>query len=247
MVEETSARSSLGADQPEAQYDPEWTNEQQERLFSSEEKRSTEDESEDNSARDALLGTSRDEEQHELRKRSCRAWFSVRNILIVVLGILFLLMVLAQAFGFKLPHSHHLPESQTIVSDVQRTGFRRPPSDYILDPSWNYGAMRTTRKYHWTIADEEVNPDGVYRQMILIDGQFPGPLVECNEGDTLSIEIENQSVNATSFHWHGIFQNGTNWMDGTVGVTSCPIPPGGKFTYEFTIKGQSGTYWYVHF
>jgi hypothetical protein len=250
MVEETSVRSSLGVDELEAQYDPEWKNEQQERLLSSEEKRSAEDESEDNSAGDALLGTSRDaslEARHDSRRRSCRSWFSARNILIVILGILFLLMVLAQALGFKLRHGKHLPESQTIISDVQRTGFRRPPSDYVLDPNWNYGAWRTTRKYHWTITDEEVNPDGVYRQMILIDGQFPGPLVECNEGDTLSIEIENQSVNATSLHWHGIFQNGTNWMDGTVGVTSCPIPPGGKFTYEFTIKGQSGTYWYESF
>ncbi|KAF8856061.1 hypothetical protein BDZ45DRAFT_548274, partial [Acephala macrosclerotiorum] len=38
-----------------------------------------------------------------------------------------------------------------------------------------------------------------------------------------------------SFHWHGIFQNGTNWMDGTVGVTSCPISPGGKFKYELPL------------
>jgi FtsP/CotA-like multicopper oxidase with cupredoxin domain len=100
-----------------------------------------------------------------------------------------------------------------------------------------------TRLYHWTISNKEVNPDGVYRQVTLINGQFPGPLVECHEGDTLEIEVENQSINATSFHWHGIHQNGTNWMDGTVGVTQCPIAPGGKFSYKFTIQGQSGSRW----
>jgi FtsP/CotA-like multicopper oxidase with cupredoxin domain len=112
-----------------------------------------------------------------------------------------------------------------------------------LNHKWILGVQPMRREYRWTITDEEVNPDGVYRQMILINGQFPGPMIECNEGDTLSIEIDNQSVNATAFHWHGIYQNGSNWMDGTVEVTQCPIAPGGKFTYEFTITGQSGTYW----
>lgn len=32
-------------------------------------------------------------------------------------------------------------------------------------------------------------------------------------------------------------------MDGPVGVTQCPIQPGSRFTYNFTIN-QPGTYWY---
>jgi FtsP/CotA-like multicopper oxidase with cupredoxin domain len=80
--------------------------------------------------------------------------------------------------------------------------------------------------------------------MITINGKFPGPMIECNEGDTLVIDIDNQSVNSTSFHFHGIFQNGTNWMDGTNGVTQCPIAPKGKFQYKFNVAGQSGTYFY---
>jgi FtsP/CotA-like multicopper oxidase with cupredoxin domain len=69
-------------------------------------------------------------------------------------------------------------------------------------------------------------------------------MIECNEGDTLVIDVDNQSVNSTSIHFHGIFQNGTNWMDGTNGVTQCPIAPKGKFQYRFTVAGQSGTYFY---
>ncbi|CCO32858.1 hypothetical protein BN14_06921 [Rhizoctonia solani AG-1 IB] len=48
----------------------------------------------------------------------------------------------------------------------------------------------------------------------------------------------------TSVHWHGIFQEGTPWMDGPAGITQCPIPSGGSFTYKFKITGQYGTYWW---
>ena len=115
---------------------------------------------------------------------------------------------------------------------------------YIIDPHWDYMSSPKRREYHWIIRDREFNPDGVYRPMILINDQFPGPLIEVNEGDTIVVHVDNQANNATSFHWHGLFQNGSNWMDGTVGVTSCPIVPGSQFTYEFTVDGQSGTYWY---
>jgi FtsP/CotA-like multicopper oxidase with cupredoxin domain len=60
----------------------------------------------------------------------------------------------------------------------------------------------------------------------------------------LVIEVDNQSDNATSIHFHGIYQNGTNFMDGTTGITQCPIAPNRKFRYEFTVTGQSGTYYY---
>jgi Multicopper oxidase len=127
----------------------------------------------------------------------------------------------------------------------KQADFRRPQTDYLLDPKWKFDSKPTKRHYRFVISDIEVNPDGVYRPMILINGQFPGPLIECNDGDRLVIEVENQSMNATAFHWHGLYQNGSNWMDGTVGVTQCPIAPGGNFTYDFTVSGQHGTYWWV--
>jgi FtsP/CotA-like multicopper oxidase with cupredoxin domain len=58
------------------------------------------------------------------------------------------------------------------------------------------------------------------------------------------VHVDNRAVNATSIHFHGLFQNGTNDMDGSVGITQCAIPPGYTFTYNFTVAGQSGTYWY---
>lgn len=120
----------------------------------------------------------------------------------------------------------------------------RKAEEYVLSPGWDFNAPPTTREYNWTITDVVFNPDGVYRPMILINNQFPGPLVEANDGDMLVVHIANRGVNATAIHFHGMYQNGTNAMDGTVGVTQCPIAPATDYTYRFQVKGQSGTYWY---
>jgi FtsP/CotA-like multicopper oxidase with cupredoxin domain len=69
-----------------------------------------------------------------------------------------------------------------------------------------------------------------------------------NRGDRLLVNLTNNLPNATTLHWHGMFQNRTNWMDGTSGVTQCPVPPGKSFIYNFTVENQFGTYWYhAHF
>lgn len=130
------------------------------------------------------------------------------------------------------------------VQETEQRGFRGPDSNYVLDPNWDFNSAPKVRQYNWTILNIVRNPDGVFRPLLSINGQFPGPMIECNEGDTIVIDVDNQSVNATSIHFHGIFQNGTNWMDGAVGVTQCPIAPKRNFRYEFTITGQSGTYFY---
>lgn len=142
--------------------------------------------------------------------------------------------------------THPDPPHATVapVHAVPSSPQLRDPSEYILDMSWDYNAAPTTREYNWTITNADLNPDGVYRPMYLINNQFPGPLVECNDGDTIVVHVDNQAVNATAIHFHGLFQRGSNFMDGTVGVTQCPIAPKSSFTYTFTISGQSGTYWY---
>ncbi|KAI5459124.1 Cupredoxin [Mariannaea sp. PMI_226] len=128
--------------------------------------------------------------------------------------------------------------------DIPATPKLRDENEYILSSSWDSSAPPTTREYHWTIAAADFNPDGIYRPMVLINNQYPGPLVECNEGDTLIVHIENKAKNATSIHFHGMFQNGTNNMDGTVGITQCAIAPNSSSTLRFDVRGQSGTFWY---
>ena len=48
---------------------------------------------------------------------------------------------------------------------------------------------------------------------------------------TKRTSLGNQS---TTLHFHGIFQNGTTEMDGPGQVSQCGIPPGSRFTYNFT-------------
>ena len=172
--------------------------------------------------------------------------WQVRTVWVILSSILASLLVF---FGLIMFTRHFIVESAT-ESELETSAgpgignFRRPASDYILDPAWNFHTPPRVREYKWSIVNRVGNPDGVYRPMLMINGQFPGPLIEANEGDTLVIEIDNQSSNSTSFHFHGIYQNGTNHMDGTTGITQCPIAPNRKFRYEFNVTGQSGTYYY---
>ncbi|KAG4030005.1 hypothetical protein MFRU_013g00290 [Monilinia fructicola] len=187
---------------------------------------------------DGLLSDEKDNplQEVEIKWRLKPIWSAISSILFLVIftywGLLLARYITSNG-GTKINY----PE--TTSSD-----FRRSASDYVLDPNWDFNAHPKTRTYHWKIEDITANPDGVFRPMITINSQFPGPMIECNEGDTLIIDIENQSVNATSIHFHGIFQNGTNHMDGTTGITQCPIAPGHTFRYEFNVTGQSGTYYY---
>ena len=101
-----------------------------------------------------------------------------------------------------------------------------------------------TRYYNFVISRGTIAPDGVERSVILVNGQFPGPTIEANWGDTLSITCTNELADeGTSIHWHGMLQKGTPFMDGVPGIHSCPIAPGQTFTYNFQAD-LYGTSWY---
>ncbi|PIA64354.1 hypothetical protein AQUCO_00100081v1 [Aquilegia coerulea] len=82
------------------------------------------------------------------------------------------------------------------------------------------------------------------RNIITVDGQFPGPTLEVRNGDHLVVKVVNQARYNITLHWHGIHQQRTAWADGPVYVTQCPIRPGGNYTYRFTIERQEGTLWW---
>ncbi|EMC92270.1 hypothetical protein BAUCODRAFT_126264 [Baudoinia panamericana UAMH 10762] len=102
-----------------------------------------------------------------------------------------------------------------------------------------------TVTFNWNITWVRANPDGMAeRPTIGINGQWPLPLLNITKGDNIVVHLNNMLGNqSTSMHFHGMFQNGTNEMDGPVGVTQCDVPPGSSFTLNFTVD-QPGTYWY---
>ncbi|KAF3234346.1 hypothetical protein TWF192_001579 [Orbilia oligospora] len=81
------------------------------------------------------------------------------------------------------------------------------------------------RKFELTITNGEIAPDGYTVNKMLVNGQYPGPKIEGNWGDTF---VKNKLSNGTgtSIRFHGIQQLGINHMDGASGVTQCPMPMG---------------------
>ncbi|KAJ1955322.1 ferroxidase fet3, partial [Dipsacomyces acuminosporus] len=98
-------------------------------------------------------------------------------------------------------------------------------------------------KYYWDVGYVNTNPDGkMDRRVIGVNGAWPPPPIHASLNDTLVIEARNSLDKPTTLHAHGMFQNGTNYMDGPFMVTQCGIAPGSNMTYRFPIT-QTGTYW----
>jgi len=70
---------------------------------------------------------------------------------------------------------------------------------------------------------------------------LPGPVLRARQGDVLRVEVENRLPQPTTVHWHGIRLPLA--MDGVPGLSQEPIPPGGRFVYEFALP-DAGSYWY---
>ncbi|KAJ2848255.1 ferroxidase fet3 [Coemansia brasiliensis] len=104
-------------------------------------------------------------------------------------------------------------------------------------------AMSKRVELNWDIGYLQANPDGLnQRRVIGVNGKWPPPVIEVNEGDILAINAHNSLDEPTSLHAHGFHQVGTTYFDGVPGVTECGIPPNGTFTYEYNTT-QTGTYW----
>lgn len=91
--------------------------------------------------------------------------------------------------------------------------------------------------YHdWHITWVNAAPDGFTRPVIGINGHWPCPQIDLDKGDRLIIDVYNDLGNqSTGIHWHGLHEYMTGYMDGTSGVTQCPIPPGRHMRYEVNV------------
>ena len=72
------------------------------------------------------------------------------------------------------------------------------------------------------------------------NGLTPAPLIDVKVGDKLIVHFTNKLPEPTTIHWHGVRLPAA--MDGTLAMQS-PIPPGGTFRYEFTLK-DAGLFWF---
>jgi len=77
------------------------------------------------------------------------------------------------------------------------------------------------------------------------NGCIPGPAIEANEGDRVRVIFENKLPEMTAIHWHGL--EAPMEVEGSVGVGQDPVPPGGSFTYEFTLNQHGTLFYHSHF
>ena len=106
------------------------------------------------------------------------------------------------------------------------------------------------RSYNFVISRGYLAPDGVEIEMLLINGQYPGPTIEANWGDTIQVTVANMITGpqeGTAIHWHGFLQQGTPYEDGIPGITQCPIAPGQTFTYSFTADLYGSSWYHSHY
>ena len=110
----------------------------------------------------------------------------------------------------------------------------------LVSSSWAFAAVK---EYHLNIDEQMVNITGTPLKRITVNGQFPAPLLEFEEGDDAVIHVHNNLKNKdSSIHWHGLLLPGL--MDGVPGFNQFQgIKPQADFVYRFKVR-QNGTYWY---
>ncbi|WP_270385860.1 copper resistance system multicopper oxidase [Acinetobacter guillouiae] len=110
----------------------------------------------------------------------------------------------------------------------------------LVSSTWGIAAIK---EYQLSIDEGIVNVTGKSVKRITVNGQFPAPLLEFEEGDEAVIRVKNNLKNQdSSIHWHGLLLPGI--MDGVPGFNGYNgIKPNEEFVYKFKVR-QSGTYWY---
>ncbi|GAB2277134.1 L-ascorbate oxidase [Dionaea muscipula] len=97
--------------------------------------------------------------------------------------------------------------------------------------------------FTWNVTYGTLSPLGVPQQVILINGEFPGPNMNTTTNNNIIVNVFNNLDEPLLFTWSGIQQRKNSWKDGTPG-TMCPILPGTNFTYRFQVKDQIGSFYY---
>lgn len=87
-----------------------------------------------------------------------------------------------------------------------------------------------------------VTANGVQRVIMSINQQLPGPAINVCKGDRIIVDLKNLIAGVgLSYHWHGLSQQRTPWMDGVASLTQCPINTANTFRYVFHAS-EAGTH-----
>ncbi|XP_031108134.1 monocopper oxidase-like protein SKU5 [Ipomoea triloba] len=87
------------------------------------------------------------------------------------------------------------------------------------------------------------SPLGVPQQVIAVNGQFPGPVLNVTTNDNVVVSVRNRLDEDLLVTWPGIHMWRSSWQDGVQG-TNCPIHAKWNWTYQFQVKDQIGSFFY---
>ncbi|KAL3647461.1 Serine/threonine protein kinase [Castilleja foliolosa] len=88
-----------------------------------------------------------------------------------------------------------------------------------------------------------VSPLGVPQQVIAVNKQLPGPVINVTTNYNVIVNVRNNLDEDLLITWSGIQMRRASWQDGVLG-TNCPIPPKWNWTYQFQVKDQIGSFFY---
>src|SRR5579863_2109494 len=71
--------------------------------------------------------------------------------------------------------------------------------------------------------------------------KVPGPLLRMREGQSVAVEVVNDTDVPEYLHWHGLFVPPE--VDGTEEEGTAPVPPHGRRRYQF-VANPAGSRWY---
>ncbi|PKA59561.1 Monocopper oxidase-like protein SKU5 [Apostasia shenzhenica] len=98
-------------------------------------------------------------------------------------------------------------------------------------------------QFNWEVTYITIAPLGISQQVIAINGQFPGPVLNLTTNWNAVVNVTNNIDEDFLFTWNGIQLRRNSWQDGVTG-TNCPIPAGQSWSYNFQVKDQIGSFFY---
>ncbi|KAF3787333.1 L-ascorbate oxidase [Nymphaea thermarum] len=103
---------------------------------------------------------------------------------------------------------------------------------------------RTTHYHDFVVAPTNYTRLCSSKNILTINGKFPGPTLYVNKGDRLIVNVVNLAPWPLTIHWHGLLNPGNPWSDGPEYITMCGIPAGTNFTHDLHLSQEEGTIWY---
>ncbi|XVE60844.1 hypothetical protein DITRI_Ditri05aG0159400 [Diplodiscus trichospermus] len=91
-------------------------------------------------------------------------------------------------------------------------------------------------RYEFVLQESQFTKLCSTKNILTVNGSFPGPEIRVRKGDTVFVNVINQGNHAVSMKWEGIEDS----VDGSDDL----IQPGRNFTYEIELDDEIGTLWW---